>query len=499
MNIAIAMPEIALALAAMALMMVGAFHRKSKADHPTGLMTVMHKDAAISPVHWLGELCLLAVLVLVALSADLPRALGFHDTFIVDPFARYVKILILLSAVLCLIVSRPWLIAEKLVLFEYPILVLFACIGMLVMVSANDLIMLYMGLELQSLSLYVLAAIQRDRALASEAGLKYFVLGAVASGLILFGCSYIYGFLGSTGFVQIADALSAQPQGDEAGIVVGLVFLICGLAFKISAVPFHMWTPDVYQGAPTSVTAFFAVAPKIAALALFIRVVMGAFGDAPDLWHSVIVLISIGSMMLGALAALVQRNIKRLLAYSSIGHMGYALMGLASGTVAGVQAILIYLTVYIFMNIGVFALVMRMRRNGQAVEDIGDLAGLAKVRPLMALALLILMFSMAGIPPLAGFFGKFYVFLAAIDAGLVMLAVIGVLSSVIAAVYYLRIVKIMYFDQPEEESQSAFDECDDRRADMVIVLCVVVTVGFFLISGVISDEALIAAEALAAG
>ncbi|MDP6707080.1 MAG: NADH-quinone oxidoreductase subunit NuoN, partial [Alphaproteobacteria bacterium] len=336
---------------------------------------------------------------------------------------------------------------ERMERFEYPVLFLLATLGMLMMVSANDLISLYLGIEVQSLALYVIAAIKRDSHRSSEAGLKYFVLGALSSGMLLYGCSMIYGFTGSTGF----DAISERVAGEAGiGLIVGIAFLTAGLAFKVSAVPFHMWTPDVYEGAPTPVTAFFAVAPKIAALALFIRAMIGPFNTVTADWQQIIVFISIASMVLGAFAAIGQTNIKRLMAYSSIGHVGYALIGLAAGTAEGVRATLVYLAIYLAMNVGTFACILCMRRREGMVEGIADLAGLDRTNRPLALVLMIFMFSMAGVPPAAGFFGKFYVFLAAIHAELYWLAVIGVLASVVGAFYYLRIVKIMYFDDPAE-------------------------------------------------
>jgi NADH-quinone oxidoreductase subunit N len=325
----------------------------------------------------------------------------------------------------------------------------FSTLGMMMMVSANDLISLYLGIELQSLALYVLAAFRRDSTRASEAGLKYFVLGALSSGMLLYGCSMIYGFTGATGFDRIAAALAGSERAD-LGLIVGIVFLSAGLAFKVSAVPFHMWTPDVYEGAPTPVTAFFAAAPKVAAMVLFVRAVLEPFGGLEQSWVQIIWLISVLSMVLGAFAAIGQRNIKRLMAYSSIGHVGYALVGLAAATPEGVRGVLIYLTIYLVMNLGTFACILAMRRHDEPVEDIDDLKGLARTHPGMALALAVFMFSLAGIPPLAGFFGKFYVFMAAINAGLYVLSIIGVLASVVGAFYYLRIIKLMYFDEAEE-------------------------------------------------
>jgi NADH-quinone oxidoreductase subunit N len=356
------------------------------------------------------------------------------------------------------------------------VLVLFATLGMLLMISANDMLALYLGLELQSLSLYVVAAFRRDHLRSSEAGLKYFVLGALSSGMLLYGISLIYGFAGTTSFPALAAEFSG---GDDVpiGLIVGIVFLAAGLAFKISAVPFHMWTPDVYEGAPTPVTAFFATAPKVAAVALIVRVMMGPFGDLVDQWQQIIWFISVASMILGALAAISQTNIKRLMAYSSIGHIGYALIGLAAGTQDGVNGILLYITIYVVMNLGTFACILCMRQKDVMVERIEDLKGLSKTNPAMAMALAIFMFSMAGIPPLVGFFGKFYVFLAAIEAGLYVLAVVGVLSSVVGAYYYLRIVKLMYFDDPIE----AFDRPIGREMGVILagtsLLIVVLTVG----------------------
>jgi len=372
----------------------------------------------------------------------------FHDSFIVDPFARALKLLTLAGAAVALLMSIDYWRGAGGVKFEFPVLVLLATTGMLMMISANDLIALYVGLELQSLALYVVAAFQRDSARSSEAGLKYFVLGALSSGMLLYGASLVYGFTGSTDFADIAAAV--QPSGANIGLIFGLVFLMAGFAFKISAVPFHMWTPDVYEGAPTPVTAFFAAAPKLAAMALTVRVLITAFPAVTAQWQQIVTFLAIASMALGSFAAIGQTNIKRLMAYSSIGQMGYALVGLAAGTTEGVQGVIIYLAIYLAMTLGTFACILAMRRNGRMVEDIDQLSGLSSTSPLMAFLLAMLLFSLAGIPPLAGFFAKFYVFLAAIRAGLYALAVIGVLLSVVGAYYYLRIVKIMYFDAPAE-------------------------------------------------
>jgi NADH-quinone oxidoreductase subunit N len=362
------------------------------------------------------------------------------------------------------------------------------------MVSANDLIALYLGLELQSLSLYVLAAFKRDTTRSSEAGLKYFVLGALSSCMLLYGCSLIYGFTGTTAFDALATVLSG-PETAPIGLIVGIVFLIAGLAFKVSAVPFHMWTPDVYEGAPTPVTAFFALAPKIAAISLFVRVMIDPFGDLLSEWRQVIVFISIGSMVLGSFAAIAQTNIKRLMAYSSIGHMGYALVGLAAGGTSGVQAIILYMTIYLAMNAGTFACILCMCRKGEMVEEISDLAGLSKSNPMLAAALLVFMFSMAGIPPLAGFFGKLYIFLAAIEAQMYTLAIIGVVASVVGAFYYLRIVKIMYFDEAAEP----FDMPLGKGLGGVITITSLITLLFFFFLSPVLDRAATAAAALTAG
>ena len=436
-NIAPALPEIFLALAAMTLLMLGVFQ---KTTTPEGVTSASRLTSS------LGVVTLVLALVLVfAVSGGTMTT--FEGMFISDPFALFVKTLILIASAFSLILAQNWLEAQGAHRFEYAILVIFATLGMLMMVSAGNLLSLYMGLELQSLSLYVLAAFHRDDTRSTEAGLKYFVLGALASGLLLYGSSLVYGFSGTTDFATIAATVAAQDHA-PAGLIIGLVFVMAGLAFKVSAVPFHMWTPDVYEGAPTPVTAFFAVAPKVAAIALFLRVMVGPFGSMSADWQQVVVLLSILSMVIGAFAAIAQMNIKRMMAYSSIGHVGYALIGLAVGNEAGVTAVLIYLAIYVFMNVGAFACIMAMRRGGRMVENIHELGGLGKTHPALAAALTIFMFSMAGIPPLAGFFGKLYIFLAAVEAGLYVLAVIGVLTSVVSAYYYIRIIKIMYFDEP---------------------------------------------------
>ena len=429
-ELATALPELILAIGAMALLMLGVFTRREQG----------------------GMILLLAVGLLAAAGIAVATGSGtemlFHDSFIADPFARLMKLLTLIGAGAALLMSADYWRQSGGLKFEYPVLILLASTGMMMMISANDLIALYVGLELQSLALYVIAAFRRDSVLSSEAGVKYFVLGALSSGMLLYGASLIYGFTGATDFANIAAAV--QPSEQNLGLIFGLVFLMAGFAFKISAVPFHMWTPDVYQGAPTPVTAFFAAAPKLAAMALTVRVLVTAFPSATEEWQQIVTFLAIASMALGSFAAIGQRNIKRLMAYSSIGHMGYALIGLAAGSEEGVQGLIVYLAIYLAMTLGTFACILAMRRGGRMVEDIEELSGLSRTQPLLAFMLAMLLFSLAGIPPLAGFFAKFYVFLAAIQAGLYALAVIGVLLSVVGAYYYLRIVKLMYFDAPAQ-------------------------------------------------
>jgi NADH-quinone oxidoreductase subunit N len=408
------------------------------------------------------------------------------------------KVLVLVGSATSMVMSLRYFEAAGVLRFEYPILMLFATLGMLMMISANDLISLYLGLELQSLSLYVLAAIRRDSLRSTEAGLKYFVLGALSSGMLLYGASMVYGFAGTTNFETLADVfaeVTASGHGPSFGLIVGLVFLLAGLAFKVSAVPFHMWTPDVYEGAPTPVAAFFATAPKIAAIALLARLMMGPFGEFVDQWQQIVVAISIASMVLGAFAAIYQTNIKRLMAYSSIGHVGFALVGLAAGTEEGLRGLIVYMAIYVIMNLGTWACILCMRQKDMMVESIEDLKGLSKSHPMMALALAIFMFSMAGIPPLAGFFGKLYVFLAAVEAGLYTLAVIGVLSSVVGAFYYLRIVKLMYFDEPVE----AFDTPIGREMTVVLAGTSLLVLLFFILPGPVIGGAAAAAASLFAG
>jgi NADH-quinone oxidoreductase subunit N len=432
-SFAAAYPEIFMALGAIVLLMLGVFQSKDSTTLITWLSVGVMAVAAALALHGTQE------------------AVTFSNLFIVNKFTTFAKVLMLLGAGLSLFLICDWFKGEKIARFELPIVVLFATLGMMMMISANDLISLYLGLELQSLSLYVLAAFHRDNTRATEAGVKYFVLGALASGLLLYGSSLVYGFAGTTAFDGIAAAMKTGPN--SIGVIVGIVFVISGLAFKVSAVPFHMWTPDVYEGAPTPITAFFSIAPKIAGLCLFLRVLVGPFASMIEQWQQVIIVISVLSMVWGSVAAIAQKNIKRLMAYSSIGHVGYALIGLAVGNEEGARGLLFYLLIYLFMNLGTFAVILSMKVNGKYVEQLSDLSGMGRNHKGMAMALTILMFSMAGIPPLAGFLGKFYVFVAAVNAGFNGLAIIGLLTSVVGAYYYIRLIKIMYFDEPA----AAFD------------------------------------------
>ena len=468
-----AAPEIFMAIAAMVLLLLGVFAEKISS----------------SVLTWLA----LAVMIVAgALVLHTVPATAFSNLFLVNPFTTFAKLLMLLGAGLTSLMINTWAQREGTARNELPVLVLFATIGMMMMISANDLISLYVGLEMQSLSLYVLAAYNRDNMRATEAGVKYFILGALASGLLLYGSSLAYGFGGTTTFDGLA--LAVKDGTHSIGLMVGIVFIIAGLAFKVSAVPFHMWTPDVYEGAPTPITAFFSVAPKIAGLCLFLRVLVGPFSNMIEQWQQVVIFISIMSMVWGAVAALAQKNIKRLMAYSSIGHVGYALIGLVFGNEEGARGLLVYLLIYLFMNVGTFAVIMSMRINGKNVEDISDLSGMAKNHPVMAAMLAMLMFSMAGIPPLAGFLGKFYIFVAAVNAGFVWLAVVGVLASVIGAVYYIRLVKIMYFD----EAGTAFD-APDKLTGTLMVGCGVLMLVMFVVPSSLVNSAQAAARALFLG
>jgi NADH-quinone oxidoreductase subunit N len=451
-----ALPEIILAAGALAMVLIGAIQGERSAR----LLEYM-------------AMGLFLVALVIVMGQGSAKVVTFNGSFVVDAFGRFFKVLTLVGAAAAILMSGDNMRRAGLMRFEYPILIVLSVVGMMVMISANDLIALYMGVELQSLALYVIASLDRDNAKSSEAGLKYFVLGALSSGMLLYGASLVYGFTGTVSFPGIAAALG---QKASLGAIFGIVFVAAGLAFKISAVPFHMWTPDVYEGAPTPVTAFFAAATKMAAMAMTVRVFMGAFPGAIADWRQIIVFIAIASMALGAFAAIGQSNIKRLLAYSSIANMGFALVGLAAGTVDGVQGILTYMAIYLATTLGAFACVLMMRRDGVMVENIDDLAGLSRTNPWMAFALAMMMFSLAGIPPLAGFWAKFYVFLAAMNAKLYILAVIGVLTSVIGAYYYLRLVKIMYFDEPKP----AFEKSDVGVRAVLLVSAVFVLVLSFV-------------------
>jgi NADH-quinone oxidoreductase subunit N len=464
------LPELVLAVGAMALLMVGAY----QGVRATGLIVGL-------------ALVLLVIVGVLELTLPAGKLVTFNGSFIVDDFARFLKILALIGSGATLILATEFLADPSRRIFEYAILVLLSTLGMMVLISAGDLIMLYLGLELMSLALYVVAASNRDDIKSTEAGLKYFVLGALSSGMLLYGASLIYGFTGTVSFAGIA----AAAKTGSIGIVFGIVFLLAGLCFKVSAVPFHMWTPDVYEGAPTPVTAFFASAPKVAAMAVFTRVALTAFPGIMPQWQQIVVFVSIASMALGSFAAIGQKNIKRLMAYSSIGHMGFALVGLAAGTAEGAQGVLVYVAIYVAMTLGSFSVILAMKRNGQHVEKISDFAGLSRTNPLLAFFFAMLLFSLAGVPPLAGFFGKFYVFVAAIKAGLFTLSVIGVLTSVIGAYYYLSIVKVMYFDEP-------LTQLDPVRVELRAVLAVagLFNIFFFVYPGPLVSMATVAAKSL---
>jgi len=476
MNWTLAIPEIVLAVCAMAILIFGVlWHSRSVTLACTMLS--------------LGALLLTAVL-----AVSTPLGAAYHGLFVVDRFAVFMKVLIVAGAALSVILALDYNLRERIDRFEFPVLILLCTVGMMIMASAANLMSLYVGLELQSLSMYVMAAFARDNVRSAEAGLKFFVLGALASGLLLYGISLAYGFSGTMEFGRLAQSFSGEAfAGGSAttGLVIGVVFIVAGLAFKISAVPFHMWTPDVYEGAPTPVTAFMSTAPKVAAIALLLRVLEVPFGHLNGQWQQLIVLISIASMLLGSLAAIGQTSIKRLMAYSSIGHMGYALIGLAAGTQEGIQGVLIYMVTYVFMSAGVFGIIIAMRRGGVALERISDLSGLARTSPMLAAAMAIIMFSMAGIPPMSGFIGKLFVFRAAIDAGYNALAVIGVLTSVIGGYYYLRVIKVMYFDA----AQPAFDV---RTTSLSFVTAVgaLVTLLFFVFPAPVVVAAQAAAKVL---
>jgi NADH-quinone oxidoreductase subunit N len=472
-DLLVLLPELILALGAMALLLTGAI-----------------AGARTAPAISWAAIALLAAAGATTVLLVPDHASAFDGAFVADGFSRFAKLLILTGAALSILLAEEFFSAIKVSRFELPVLMLLATLGMLLMVSASSFLSLYMGLELQSLALYVLASFNRDHLRSTEAGLKYFVLGALSSGMMLYGISLIYGFTGSVGFSAVAAAIGHGAPG--IGVIFGIVFLIAGLAFKVSAVPFHMWTPDVYEGAPTPITAYFASAAKVAALCLFLRAILTPFPEAIAQWRQIIIFISVLSMALGAIAAIGQKNIKRLMAYSSIGHMGYALLGLAAGTALGARGVLIYLAIYLFTNLGVFAAIQAMRRDGKSVEGIADLAGLARTNPKLALIFAMLFFSLAGVPPLAGFLAKWYIFAAAIQAGLIWPSVLGVLASTIGLVYYLRVVKIIYFDEPA----AVLDSDIAPGSRVILVLSGAVALLFIVAASPVISAADAAAKAL---
>ena len=430
-NLNLVLPEIFISLSIMFLLVLGVFKKdSSKITFNISLLVLL-----IASIITLNE------------TFSIDRVTLFNNSVVIDHMSSLMKIITLIGAFLVLVISSAYLKSFKIFKIEYPVLILSSVLGMMVMISSNDLMVFYMGLELQSLALYVLATFNRDQLKSSEAGLKYFVLSALSSGLLLYGCSLIYGFSGSTNF----NVISSQLNSNEYVLTFGIVFILVGLAFKISAVPFHMWAPDVYEGSPTSVTLFFTMVPKIAALTVFIRFLYVPFLNLIDQWQMIIIFLSIASMLFGAIAAIGQTNIKRLVAYSSIGHIGYTLAGLATGSNEGIQSSIIYISIYVIMNLALFSCLLMLKRNNQYYEDIDDLSGLSKNHPLLSLSLLVILFSLAGIPPLAGFFAKFYIFKAVIEQSMYFLAIVGLLSTVIAAFYYLRIIKIIYFDKEREK------------------------------------------------
>ena len=448
------LPELFLSLAIMSLLMVGAFIKKS--FKLVYLLTIFS--------------LIFAIILLLNQPSEIIKI--FNESYIIDRLSIFMKVLTLLFCLFVLLSSKDYVKSISIDKIEYPIIILASTLGMILMISSYDLIVFYLGLELQSLGLYILSSFRRDDEKSTEAGLKYFVLSALASGLLLYGCSLIYGFTGSTNF----EVISANLDGSNTGAVFGIVFIIVGLAFKVSAVPFHMWTPDVYEGSPTSVTSFFALVPKIAALSVFIRFMYVPFINVINQWQMIIVFLSIASMILGAVAAIGQNNIKRLMAYSSIGHMGYALAGLATGTNAGIQSTIIYLTIYLVMNLGAFGCIFMMKRENVFYENINELSGLSKNHPVLSLSFLIILFSLAGIPPLAGFFAKFYVFMSVIEVKMYALAVIGLVTTVVSAFYYLRIIKVIYFDKPKEP----FEKCYDWGLKISLILSSILILIYFV-------------------
>ena len=460
-NINIMLPEIFLTLSIFSVLMIGVFIKKS-----------------FNLIFNLTSLIIIATITIILTNPNNEEKI-FLDSFTRDAFSNYFKILILVSSLFVLNSSKIFIVDNKLDKIEYPIIILLSILGMFFMVSSNDLILFYLGLELQSLSLYILASIDRDNLRSTESGIKYFVLSALSSGLLLYGCSLLYGFTGSTNFELIASQLNKE----NTGAVFAMVFILVGLAFKVSAVPFHMWTPDVYEGAPTSITSYFAVVPKVAGLALLIKFMFIPFSKILLEWQTIIIFISIASMILGAVAAMVQNNFKRLLAYSSIGHIGYALAGVATGTVSGYQSTIVYISIYVIMNIGAFSCLYLLKKDGQYKENISDLSGISKKNPLLAISLLIILFSLAGVPPLGGFFAKFYVFVSVLEKEMYALAIIGLLTTVMSAFYYLKIIKTIYFD----DSVTTFESSKNRTAQISIFTSCIILVTFFLYPSVLNN------------
>ncbi len=481
----IVMPEIIVAVFGMLLLIAGAICG-NRVTRQTGMLAILGFIIA-------GSVMLCQQRLHFIMGGTIP-IFAFKNMFVDDMFARFIKIILMASASAAIMMSWSYAEQEHLERPEFPVLIVFATLGMMMMVSASDMLSLYVGLELQSLPLYVLAAFHRDNQKSSEAGLKYFVLGALSSGIILYGISLLYGYSGTTNFINIAFALrdAATPP---IGIIFGMVFVIAAMAFKVAAVPFHMWAPDVYEGAPTPVTAFFSAAPKVAALALFTRLLLQPFSSLIHQWQQVIIFAAVASMLLGSFAGLAQSNIKRLMAYSSIANVGYALVALAVAGHSGMQALLIYLALYVVNTLGVFGVILCLRRKGVMVESMQDLSGLSKTNPMLALAMTIFMFSLAGVPPLAGFFGKYFVFLAAIKAGMYPLAIIGVLTSVVAAFYYLRVIKLMYFDEPGE----AIDPLPDYGVKFVVTLAALAMVLFTFWPAPLVDAAFLATRSFLGG
>ncbi len=461
-NLDLIFPEIFLSLSIMTLLMIGVFKKKSE-----------------NLVYNLSIFTLAILFAMVVNLFAINEQFIFNYSYKIDNLSSFMKALTIISGIFVMISSSIYLKSLNILKIEYPILILSSILGMMVMISSNDLIVFYLGLELQSLALYVLASFNRDNLLSSESGLKYFVLSALSSGLLLYGCSLIYGFSGSTNFIDIANT----PTNVEYGVIFGLVFLIVGLAFKISAVPFHMWAPDVYQGSPTSVTLFFAALPKIAALTVFIRFLFTPFINLIDQWQTIIVFISIASMIFGAIAAIGQSNLKRLIAYSSIGHMGYALAGLASGTNEGIQSSVTYISIYLVMTLAFFSCLFMMRKKNVFYEDIQDLSGLSTNHPVLSISLLIILFSLAGIPPLAGFFAKFYIFMSVIEQSMYFLAIVGLLSTVLAAFYYLRLIKIIYFDKPKQ----TFEKDHNLGLRLTLAFSTGILVLYFIYPGLLNE------------